>query len=152
MDRINVWFVRMSLIYFLIGTFLGLLIAVRPGLQGQFRIAHVHLNLAGFVVMMIFGVGHHIFPRFSGRPLYSRRLVNASFWLGNAGVVGLTLGFILGVPALVAASGVVAFLAVVAFVANLLCTFAAPPAGMGCSGRPVQSIGIRPLAGDRTEV
>ncbi|MEK6717909.1 MAG: cbb3-type cytochrome c oxidase subunit I [candidate division NC10 bacterium] len=146
MDRINVWFVRASLVYLLVGTFLGLLIAVQPSLVVQLRIAHVHLNLAGFMTMMIFGVGHHIFPRFSGRPLYSRRLVTATFWLGNVGVVGLTLGFVLGVPGVVTAFGVMAFLAVVAFVVNLLCTFAASAApGTGCSGRvPVLPISIRP--------
>jgi hypothetical protein len=150
MDRINVWFVRASLIYFLVGTFLGLLIAVHPGLMVHFRTAHVHLNLAGFMTMMIFGVGHHIFPRFSGRPLYSRRLVAATFWLGNAGVLGLTLGFVLGVPAIIGAFGGVVFLAVVAFVVNLLCTFAAPaPAGMGCGGTVVKlmSVSSRPPVG-----
>lgn len=145
MDRINLWFVRGSLVYFLVGTFLGLLIAVHPNFTARFRTAHVHLNLAGFMMMMIFGVGHHIFPRFTGRPLYSQRLVTATFWLGNAGVLGLTLGFVLDVPAVLAAFGVVAFLAVAAFVVNLLCTLAAPaPAGMGCATPPVQLMPINP--------
>lgn len=145
MDRINLWFVRASLVYFLVGTFLGLLIAVRPNLTARFRTAHVHLNLAGFMTMMIFGVGHHIFPRFTGRPLYSQRLVTATFWLGNAGVLGLTLGFVLDVPAVLAAFGVVAFLAVAAFVVNLLCTLATPaPAGMGCGAPPVKLMPINP--------
>jgi hypothetical protein len=145
MDRINLWFVRASLVYFLVGTFLGLLIAVHPNLTAQFRTAHVHLNLAGFMTMMIFGVGHHIFPRFTGRSLYSLRLVTATFWLGNAGVLGLTLGFALDMPAVLAAFAVVAFLAVTAFVVNLLCTFAAPaPAGMGCGAPPGKLIPINP--------
>jgi len=145
MDRINLWFVRASLVYFLVGTFLGLLIAVHPNFTAQFRTAHVHLNLAGFMTMMIFGVGHHIFPRFTGRPLYSHRLVTVTFWLGNAGVLGLTLGFVLDAPLVLAAFGVVAFLAVTAFVANLLCTFAAPaPAGMGCGASPGKLIPINP--------
>jgi hypothetical protein len=145
MDRINLWFVRASLAYFLVGTFLGLLIAVHPSFTAQFRTAHVHLNLAGFMTMMIFGVGHHIFPRFTGRPLHSHRLVTATFWLGNAGVLGLTLGFILDVPAILTAFAVVAFLAVTAFVVNLLCTFAAPaPAGIGCGAAPAQLMSINP--------
>ncbi len=147
MERITVWFVRASLIYLLIGTFLGLLIALHPSLQAQFRVAHVHLNLAGFMTMMIFGVGHHIFPRFSARPLYSRRLVTGTFWLGNVGVVGLTLGFVLGAPPVVMASGVFAFLAVAAFVANLLCTLAAPAADGGCAGQPQPLLDIRPPRG-----
>ncbi len=147
MDRINLWFVRASLVYSLVGTFLGLLIAVHPSFVAQFRTAHVHLNLAGFMTMMIFGVGHHIFPRFTGRPLYSLRLVIATFWLGNAGVLGLTLAFILDVPAILTAFAVVAFLAVTAFVVNLLCTFAAPsPAGMGCGAAPLNLMSINPRA------
>jgi hypothetical protein len=135
MDRINVWFVRASLTYLLVGTFLGILVAAHPGLLPRFRNAHVHLNLAGFMAMMIFGVGHHIFPRFSGRPLYSRRLVTATFWLGNLGVPGLALGFVIGDSILVAVFGAILFLAVAAFVINLLCTFATPAsAGLGCGG------------------
>jgi len=145
MDRINLWFVRASLVYFLVGTFLGLLIAVHPSFTGQFRTAHVHLNLAGFMTMMIFGVGHHIFPRFTGRPLYSPRLVTATFWLGNAGVLGLTLGFILNIPGVLILFAVVAFLAVAAFVGNLLSTLAGPaPTGMGCGAAPAQLISINP--------
>ncbi len=146
MERINVWFVRASLIYFLAGTFLGLLLTAHPNLVVRFRLAHVHLNLAGFMTMMIFGVGHHIFPRFSGRPLYSRRLVTATFWLGNAGVLGMTVGFVVGSYGIVLAFGVVAFLAVLAFVANLLCTFAAPGgAGLPCgTPLPMVPLSIRP--------
>jgi hypothetical protein len=145
MDRINLWLVRASLVYFLTGTFLGLLIAVHPNFTALFRTAHVHLNLAGFMMMMIFGVGHHIFPRFTGRPLYSHRLVSATFWLGNAGVLGLTLGFLLNIPAVLAAFAVVAFLAVTAFVVNLLCTLATPaPAGMGCGAPSVKLMPINP--------
>jgi hypothetical protein len=145
MDRINVWFVRASLVYFLVGTSLGLLIVLHPSLMARFRGAHVHLNLAGFMTMMIFGVGHHIFPRFTGRPLYSRRLVAATFWLGNVGVPGLAVGFILGGPVVLMVFGVIAFLAVVAFVANLLCTFATPaPTGTGCGAGPVRLVSINP--------
>jgi hypothetical protein len=149
MDRINLWFVRASLVYFLVGTFLGLLIAAHPGFTAQFRAAHVHLNLAGFMTMMIFGVGYHIFPRFTGRSRVpsgcSLRLVTATFWLGNAGVLGLTLGFILDIPGVLTLFAVVTFLAVAAFVANLLCTFAGPaPAGMGCGAAPAQLMSINP--------
>lgn len=145
MDRINMWFVRASLAYFLVGTFLGLLIAVYPAFTAQFRAAHVHLNLAGFMTMMIFGVGYHIFPRFTGRSLYSPRLVTATFWLANAGVLGLTLGFIFGIPGVLTLFAAVNFLAVAAFVANLLCTFGGPaPAGMGCGAAPAQLMSITP--------
>jgi cbb3-type cytochrome oxidase subunit 1 len=150
MDRITVWFVRASLVYLLVGTFLGVLAAGHPRLLGTLRSAHVHLNLAGFMTMMIFGVSHHIFPRFSGRPLYSRRLVAATFWLGNLGVLGMALGFAVGLPSMVVGFGVMMFLAVTAFVVNLFCTFSAPAsAGLGCGGgaQRVIPISLRPSGG-----
>ena len=61
-------------------------------------VPHVHLNLAGFMSMVIFdvGVGYQNFPRFSGRPLYSRRVMTAIFRSSNAGVLGLPVGFCRG--------------------------------------------------------
>jgi cbb3-type cytochrome oxidase subunit 1 len=64
---------------FFAGTALGLFLTVHPSLLVQLRLAHVHVKLAGFMTMMAFGVGYHISPRFSGRPLDSRCLVSATF-------------------------------------------------------------------------
>ncbi len=132
MDKEVVWFIRLSIIYFLIGSLLGVLLVVRPAMADTYHIAmHVHLNLLGWMSMMIFGVGYHILPRFSGVPLYSRPLSIVQFWTANIGLVGMTAGW--GMLAhghegrkLLAFSGVVMFVSIVLFVYNLLRTVKGP--------------------------
>ncbi len=74
-------FIKVSLISLLVGVVMGVLIAAgvfsgagRPSLVTA---AHAHVNLLGFVCMLIFGVAYHILPRFSGKPLYSEGLATA---------------------------------------------------------------------------
>ena len=55
----------------------------------QLLFTHVHLNLLGWMTMMVYGVGYHILPRFSGTPLAYPKLGNLQFYLANAGLVGL---------------------------------------------------------------
>jgi cbb3-type cytochrome oxidase subunit 1 len=55
---------------------------------------HVHLNLLGWMSMMIFGVAYHILPRFSGRPLWSDTLSMVHLWLANIGLVGMSAGWV----------------------------------------------------------
>jgi cytochrome c oxidase cbb3-type subunit 1 len=44
---------------------------------------------------MIFGVGYHILPRFTGRPLYSAKLAELHLWLANIGLIGMCIFWIL---------------------------------------------------------
>jgi cytochrome c oxidase cbb3-type subunit 1 len=85
-------FVKMSLVWLGLGVTLGIAMAVAPALL-RYRTAHLHLNLLGFVAMMIFGVAYHVMPRFSGNPLHSRRLASAHFWLANVGLLLLVVAF-----------------------------------------------------------
>ena len=94
MDKEVVWFIRLSLIYFLVGTLLGVCFIFKPEMANTDHISmHVHLNLIGWMSMMIFGVGYHILPRFSGKPLWSRKLSIVQFWVANIGLVGMTAGW-----------------------------------------------------------
>ncbi len=94
MDRFVRNFVKASLAWFGLGTTLGLCIAVYPAWV-IYRPAHLHLNLLGFVAMMIYGVAYHVMPRFSGHPLHSPRLAVAHWWIANAGLALLVTGFVL---------------------------------------------------------
>jgi cbb3-type cytochrome oxidase subunit 1 len=69
---------------------MGVVMAVHP-LGINLRFAHVHLNLLGWMSMLIFGVGYHILPRFAGKTLYSNRLAEIQFWLANIGLIGMVL-------------------------------------------------------------
>ena len=52
-------FLKASLAWLTLGVTLGVAMAVHP-LWTIYRMAHVHMNLLGFVTMMIYGVGYHV--------------------------------------------------------------------------------------------
>lgn len=91
------WFVRAfiksGLAYLGLGVCFGLWMGFSPNAV-IYRPAHAHLNLLGFVSMVIFGVAYHVIPRFTGHPLHSRSLAVAHWWASNTGLVALVLGFI----------------------------------------------------------
>ena len=117
-------FLRSSLAWLGLGVSLGVAMAVEPAWV-VYRPAHLHLNLLGFVTMMIFGVAFHVIPRFTGRPLHSGRLAGMQWWLSNAGLALMVIGFVLrphGVEAAAAvlgAGGVLAALGAYAFIYNI---------------------------------
>ncbi|MBU6391646.1 MAG: hypothetical protein KGQ83_05355 [Planctomycetes bacterium] len=82
-------FVRASMVYFFIAAILGIIMIFMQSYPAQLLFAHVHLNLLGWMSMMIYGVGYHILPRFSGTPLAYPKMGNIQFYLANIGVVGL---------------------------------------------------------------
>lgn len=43
-------------------------------------LAHAHMNLVGGVVILAMGTSYYLLPIFSGRSIYSLRLVNQSLW------------------------------------------------------------------------
>jgi len=51
-------------------------------------LAHAHMNLVGGVVLLAMGVTYHLLPVFTGRAIYSDRLVNLTFWCTAAGAYG----------------------------------------------------------------
>ena len=91
------WFVRAfiksSMAWLAVGVSLGLTMAIRPAWV-VYRPAHVHINVLGFVAMMIFGVGYHVLPRFAGHPLLRPRLAAVHWGLANAGLLLFTAGFL----------------------------------------------------------
>lgn len=49
-------------------------------------LAHAHINVIGGVVLLCMGVTYYLFATISGRPVYSQRLVNHSFWWTVIGI------------------------------------------------------------------
>jgi len=119
-------FLKSSLAWLAAGVTLGISMAVHPA-WNVYRTAHLHMNLLGFVAMMIFGVAYHVIPRFTGHPLYSRGLAAVQWWLANIGLLVFVVGLgllphtMFGTPAriLVAAGGVMSSAAAYAFVVNI---------------------------------
>jgi cbb3-type cytochrome oxidase subunit 1 len=61
------------------------------------KFVHSHLNMLGWVSMMIYGVGYHILPRFMGRALYSNKIGEAQFYLSNISLMAMLLFYALNV-------------------------------------------------------
>lgn len=104
-----------SLVSFVIANGLGL--ALGTGLLGyQWRPAHAHLNLVGFVTSMIYGVAYHAVPRFRGVPFRRPRLALAQVIVHTVGLIGMILGFgfVLG-PVWFGVSGSLTWLASMVF-------------------------------------
>jgi cbb3-type cytochrome oxidase subunit 1 len=87
-------FLKSSLAWLAVGVSLGIAMAIHPP-WAVYRTAHLHMNLLGFVAMMIFGIAYHVIPRFTGHALHSRRLAVVQWWLANAGLLILVLGLAL---------------------------------------------------------
>jgi len=85
-------FIKASVAWLVAGITLGVAMAVVPTWT-VFRPAHLHMNLLGFVAMMIFGVAYHVIPRFAGVPLYSSRAATLHWYVANAGLLAMTVGF-----------------------------------------------------------
>lgn len=124
-------FVKASLAWLALGVTLGVAMAAHP-VWTVYRPAHVHLNLLGFVTMMIYGVAYHVIPRFTGFPLYSRRLAAWHWWTSNAGLLLMVAGFVLrphvgaGATPVLATGGVLSALGAYAFVYGLWRTIDGP--------------------------
>jgi len=87
-------FIKASLVWLALGVTLGVGMAANPQWV-IYRTSHIHMNLLGFVTMMIFGVAYHVIPRFSGNPLYSVKLATVHWWLANTGLAMMAVGFAL---------------------------------------------------------
>ncbi len=53
----------------------------------DWTIAHVHVGALGWVGFMIFGMIYFLIPKLWNRPLYSKSLANAHFWIALTGIV-----------------------------------------------------------------
>ncbi|MFC2020284.1 hypothetical protein ACFLU1_00590 [Chloroflexota bacterium] len=95
MSKTSLGFIFSGLAYLVIGVTLGVLFIIIPGTR-VLQPVHTHLNLIGFVIFAIFGIGYHILPRFRGNPLYSEMMAWWQFWLANVGLVGLLIFMGLG--------------------------------------------------------
>jgi nitric oxide reductase large subunit len=89
MNKLAKLFVKTSLVYLALSTVLGVIITIGPG----YSFMHSHFALIGWVSFMVFGLAYESIPRFSSKPLYSRKLGMWQFWLANIGLIGLSLSY-----------------------------------------------------------
>lgn len=123
MHKRNKRFVTIGLAYGLLGGLLMIARLIDPMLvPGNVPRIHAHMMLLGFVLMMIYGVGLHVIPRFGGYPLRSERVANAQFWLANAGLPLMIAGWLIFMDALVALGGALTVAAMALFGVNMIVT------------------------------
>jgi len=111
-------FVRLSVVYALIGMALGIAMAI-SGDHSQMP-THAHINLLGYVSMMLYGLFYKSYPKAA-----EGRLPMVHFWVANAGLIGISTGIgllyggmpeaepIAAVSSLVAITGMAIFAVVV---------------------------------------
>lgn len=75
----GVRFLKIAVVYFLIGLILGVYMSSSQDLR--FGSLHAHINLLGWVSMALFGVIYHFFPKAADHVL-----AKWHFWLYNIGL------------------------------------------------------------------
>ncbi len=128
MDRFVKGFIIMSIVYLGIAAVLGIIMLGNQNMMAM-KFVHSHLNMLGWVSMMIYGVGYHILPRFMGRPLYSNKVGEAQFYLANISLVTMLVFYTLNIynpssvfQVLTVVSGVVQAVSIILFFYNMLLT------------------------------
>ncbi len=134
MDRFVRNFIIASIIYLGVASVLGVCMLGDESLLAL-KFVHSHMMLLGWVSMMIYGVGYHVLPRFSGRPLRYPKIGELQFWAANIGLLGMLLFYALGVynpsdalRTLTVAFGATEALSIALFLYNMLATLL-PKAG-----------------------
>lgn len=123
MHKRNKLFVSIGLVYGLLGGLLMLVWLFDPTLlPGNVPRVHGHMMLLGFVLMTIYGVGLHVIPRFGGYPLRSERVASVQFWLANAGLPLMVVGWFSYVDWLVALGGALTVVAMALWGLNMILT------------------------------
>lgn len=96
MDKFVKGFIVMSIVYLGISAIMGICMLWSPNAMAL-KFVHSHLNMLGWVSMMIYGVGYHILPRFMGRALYSNKIGEIQFYLSNASLLAMFLFYTMNV-------------------------------------------------------
>lgn len=88
--------------------------------DGATRPVAMHLFGAGFVLMLIYGLGAHMLPRFTGNPIRGGAWAWLQLALAHAGVVAYASGFLLGSRWLAVAGSLGMWLALAVFAGRIL--------------------------------
>lgn len=93
MFALSRWFIKSSLIFFVLALLAGLLLAANslwnlPAFVGALSPVYFHLFLVGWITQLIFGVVYWMFPKYSlEKPRGNEQIAWATFWLLNLGLV-----------------------------------------------------------------
>lgn len=118
---LNLWYYAAALLALFAGLAAGETMALRLAQQsyGYVRLAHIHLNLIGFVTIVIVGTMHNLLPTVLNTPLFSPRLARIVFVLIPLGTVVLIIGFMNASVPVELAGGVILLTGAVLYAINI---------------------------------
>ena len=95
-DHYAAKFLMLGAVYYLLGCFQGSVEALRRMQElthfNDFVIAHSHLTVFGSMIMWIVGGLYYVWPRITGRHLWSAKLASWHLWLTVVGFTVMALG------------------------------------------------------------
>lgn len=94
MNSLTVRCIKFAFVFLAAGLSLGVVFAIDRASGARLRPLHVELNLWGWLTLLIYGMGYHMFPRFAGRPLAAPRLADLQSWLAIGGVALTGVGWL----------------------------------------------------------
>ncbi|WP_436640464.1 glutaredoxin family protein [Microbaculum sp. FT89] len=98
------------------------------------RLAAIHLFTLGFVTFMIYGLGEHLLPRFTGNPIRFGAAAWAQQGLAHAGLLAFVLGTLTETRILLSAGATLAWLALLVFTTRILPVLWPAPASRPATG------------------
>jgi glutaredoxin len=110
----NRWFVLAAQVYLMLAG-LGLLMNGSLLSNSVARPAFLHLLTLGFMLFMIYGLGAHMLPRFTGQAIREGAWPWLQMGFAHAGVASYAVGYFIGWPGLVVAGAVLAWSALLLF-------------------------------------
>lgn len=110
----NRWFIISAQVYLMLAG-LGLLINGSFLGDNAARPAFLHLFTLGFMLFLIYGLGSHMLPRFTGNPIREGAWPWLQMGLAHAGVAGYFVGYLAGSHALIIFGAIQAWLALLIF-------------------------------------
>ena len=105
MPTLSRWFIKIGMLYFVVGLMMGALLLAQPVMGWSPRLqvlrpVYLHFLFIGWVTQIIMGVGYWMFPKLS------KEKPRGQEWLGWIVLVSLNVGMVLraiGEPAIVLA-------------------------------------------------
>lgn len=118
LEATSAWAISFSAVYLVAA---GAALVFGGGIAGDalWRGAALHAFGLGFATFLVFGLGEHLLPRFTGAPIRGGALAWLQQALAHAGVILLTIGFLLFLRAVALAGGALAWAAFAIFAARL---------------------------------
>lgn len=125
LEATSLWAIASSAIYLAMA---GAALVFGGGIAGDapWRPSAIHAFGLGFAAFIIFGLGEHLVPRFTGAPIRGGWLAWTQLALAHAGTLSLVAGFATDHRALAIAGGLAAWAAFAIFAARLAPLLIAP--------------------------